>query len=431
MERFGLDEIQAQSIVQMRLGQLTGLERQKIEDEIAALHVKIDDYEDILSNHSRVLQIIKEEVNAVRNKYADQRRTEILSVSGEVDIEDLIPQEDCVLTLTQFGYVKRLSIDTYKTQKRGGRGVAGMTRREEDVATEMFIINSHDYVLFFTDKGRVYRLKCYEIPEGSRQSKGMNIANLLPIDADEHVTSMIKVHEFDENKYLIMVTRKGIVKRIELNAYNTARKGGLIALELNEGDELAWVRMTDGESEVIVATKKGMAIRFKETDVRPMGRQARGVKAITLREDDEVIGMSTVREDAYVLTVSETGYGRLSKLSDYRIQSRGGKGLTNYHVEKYGDVAAIKVVDMDDDIIIISSDGVIIRIQASSIRVCSRPSKGVTVMKVSEGSKVVTLARAPHDSDEEVDQFETDPDEIAENEAEEAVSEEENTESAE
>ena len=427
MERFGLDEIQAQSIVQMRLGQLTGLERQKIEDEIAALHVKIDDYEDILSNHSRVLQIIKEEVNAVRNKYADRRRTEILSVSGEVDIEDLIPQEDCVLTLTQFGYVKRLSIDTYKTQKRGGRGVAGMTRREEDVATEMFIINSHDYVLFFTDKGRVYRLKCYEIPEGSRQSKGMNIANLLPIDADEHVTSMIKVHEFDENKYLIMVTRKGIVKRIELNAYNTARKGGLIALELNEGDELAWVRMTDGESEVIVATKKGMAIRFKETDVRPMGRQARGVKAITLREDDEVIGMSTVREDAYVLTVSETGYGRLSKLSDYRIQSRGGKGLTNYHVEKYGDVAAIKVVDMDDDIIIISSDGVIIRIQASSIRVCSRPSKGVTVMKVSEGSKVVTLARAPHDSDEEVDQLETDPDEIAENEAEEAISEKENT----
>lgn len=431
MERFGLDEIQAQSIVQMRLGQLTGLERQKIEDEIAALHVKIDDYEDILSNHSRVLQIIKEEVNAVRNKYADQRRTEILSVSGEVDIEDLIPQEDCVLTLTQFGYVKRLSIDTYKTQKRGGRGVAGMTRREEDVATEMFIINSHDYVLFFTDKGRVYRLKCYEIPEGSRQSKGMNIANLLPIDADEHVTSMIKVHEFDEDKYLIMVTRKGIVKRIELNAYNTARKGGLIALELNEGDELAWVRMTDGESEVIVATKKGMAIRFKESDVRPMGRQARGVKAITLREDDEVIGMSTVREDAYVLTVSETGYGRLSKLSDYRIQSRGGKGLTNYHVEKYGDVAAIKVVDMDDDIIIISSDGVIIRIQASSIRVCSRPSKGVTVMKVSEGSKVVTLARAPHDSDEEVDQLETDPDEIAENEAEEAISEEENTESPE
>lgn len=431
MERFGLDEIQTQSIVQMRLGQLTGLERQKIEDEIAALHVKIDDYEDILSNHSRVLQIIKEEVNAVRNKYADQRRTEILSVSGEVDIEDLIPQEDCVLTLTQFGYVKRLSIDTYKTQKRGGRGVAGMTRREEDVATEMFIINSHDYVLFFTDKGRVYRLKCYEIPEGSRQSKGMNIANLLPIDADEHVTSMIKVHEFDENKYLIMVTRKGIVKRIELNAYNTARKGGLIALELNEGDELAWVRMTEGESEVIVATKKGMAIRFKETDVRPMGRQARGVKAITLREDDEVIGMSTVREDAYVLTVSETGYGRLSKLSDYRIQSRGGKGLTNYHVEKYGDVAAIKVVDMDDDIIIISSDGVIIRIQASSIRVCSRPSKGVTVMKVSEGSKVVTLARAPHDSDEEVVSLETDPDEIAENEAEEAISEEENTESPE
>lgn len=424
MERFGLDEIQAQSIVQMRLAQLTGLERQKIEDEIASLHAKIADYEDILSNHSRVLQIIKEEVTAVRNKYADPRRTEILSVSGEVDIEDLIPQEECVLTLTQFGYVKRLSIDTYKTQKRGGRGVAGMTRRDEDVATEMFIINSHDYVLFFTDKGRVYRLKCYEIPEGSRQSKGMNIANLLPIAADEHVTSMIKVHEFDENKYLIMVTRKGIVKRIELNAYNTARKGGLIALELNEGDELAWVRMTEGSSQLIVATKKGMAIRFDENDVRPMGRQARGVKAITLSDEDEVIGMSTVREDAYVLTVSETGYGRLSKLSDYRIQSRGGKGLINYHVDRYGDVAAIKIVDMDDDVIMISSDGVIIRILASSIRVCSRPSKGVTVMKVSEGSKVVTVARAPHDSDEDVESLETDPDEIAENEAEEAVSEE-------
>lgn len=431
MERFGLDEIQAQSIVQMRLAQLTGLERQKIENEIASLHAKIVDYEDILANHSRVLQIIKEEVTAVRNKYADQRRTEILSVSGEVDIEDLIPQEECVLTLTEFGYVKRLSADTYKLQKRGGRGVAGMTRREEDVATEMFIINSHDYVLFFTDKGRVYRLKCYEIPEGSRQSKGINIANILPIDSDEHVTSMIKVHEFDENKYLIMVTRKGIVKRIELNAYNTARKGGLIALELNEGDELAWVRMTEGSSELIVATRKGMSIRFKETDVRPMGRQARGVKAITLSPDDEVIGMSTVREDAYVLTVSETGYGRLSKLSDYRIQSRGGKGLINYHVEKYGDVAAIKVVDMDDDVIMISSDGVIIRILASSIRVCSRPSKGVTVMKVSEGNKVVTVARAPHDSDEEVEAIETDPEEIAENEAEEAISEEENTEATE
>ena len=400
MERFGLDEVQAQAIVQMRLGQLTNMERHKIEDEIAALQEKIKNYLEILASETRKLEIVKEELIAIRNKYADPRRTEICAISGEVDIEDLIPQEECVLTLTHFGYVKRLAVDTYKIQRRGGRGVSGMSRREEDVAAEMFIINSHDYVLFFTDKGRVYRLKCYEVPEGSRQSKGINIANLLPISNDEKVTSMIRVPEFDEDKYLIMVTRRGIIKRIALNAYNTARKGGLIALELNEGDELAWVRMTDGNANVIVATKKGVAIRFKETDVRPMGRLARGVKAISLKEGDEVVGMSVVRDGGLVLTVSETGYGRLSKPEDYRIQSRGGKGLTNYHVEKYGDVAAIKVVDLDDDIIMISQDGIIIRIAAESIRVCSRPSKGVTLMKTGEGDRVVTVARAPHEDEE-------------------------------
>ena len=422
MERFGLDEVQAQAIVQMRLGQLTNMERTKIEEEIAALQAKIKEYIEILESETRKLEIVKEELIAIRNKYADPRRTEICAVSGEVDIEDLIPQEECVLTLTRFGYVKRLAVDTYKIQRRGGRGVSGMSRREEDVATEMFIINSHDYVLFFTDKGRVYRLKCYEVPEGSRQSKGINIANLLPLASDENVTSMIRVPEFDEEKYLIMVTRQGIIKRISLNAYNTARKGGLIALELNEGDELAWVRMTDGNDQVIVATKKGVAIRFKETDVRAMGRQARGVKALSLKEGDVVVGMSVVREGGYVLTVSETGYGRLSSPDDYRVQSRGGKGLTNYHVEKYGDVAAIKVVDLDDDIIIISQDGIIIRIAAESIRICSRPSKGVTVMKIGDGDKVVTVARAPHeaedgDSDEVVSEEPTD-DESTESEAE-------------
>ncbi len=422
MERFGLDEVQAQAIVQMRLGQLTNMERTKIEEEIAALQAKIKEYIEILESETRKLEIVKEELIAIRNKYADPRRTEICAVSGEVDIEDLIPQEECVLTLTRFGYVKRLAVDTYKIQRRGGRGVSGMSRREEDVATEMFIINSHDYVLFFTDKGRVYRLKCYEVPEGSRQSKGINIANLLPLASDENVTSMIRVPEFDEEKYLIMVTRQGIIKRISLNAYNTARKGGLIALELNEGDELAWVRMTDGNDQVIVATKKGVAIRFKETDVRAMGRQARGVKALSLKEGDVVVGMSVVREGGYVLTVSETGYGRLSNPDDYRVQSRGGKGLTNYHVEKYGDVAAIKVVDLDDDIIIISQDGIIIRIAAESIRICSRPSKGVTVMKIGDGDKVVTVARAPHetedgDSDEDVSEEPTD-DESTESEAE-------------
>ena len=429
MERFGLDEVQAQAIVQMRLGQLTNMEQAKIEDEISALHAKIKEFMEILASETRKLEIVKEELLAIRNKYADPRRTEICAISGEVDIEDLIPQEECVLTLTQFGYVKRLSVDTYKIQRRGGRGVSGMSRREEDVATEMFIINSHDYVLFFTDKGRVYRLKCYEVPEGSRQSKGINIANLLPISPDEKVTSMIRVPEFDEDKYLIMVTRQGIIKRIALNAYNTARKGGLIALELNEGDELAWVRMTDGNQQVIVATKKGVAIRFNETDVREMGRQARGVKALKLKEGDCVVGMSVVREGGLVLTVSETGYGRLSSPDDYRVQSRGGKGLLNYHVEKYGDVAAIKVVNLDDDIIIISQEGIIIRIAAESIRVCSRPSKGVTVMKVNGDDKVVTIARAPHEAEEENSETENEKEETAQdNSVEQETTVEENEE---
>ncbi|MBQ1806197.1 MAG: DNA gyrase subunit A [Ruminococcus sp.] len=422
MERFGLDEVQANAIVQMRLGQLTNMERAKIEEEIAALQAKIKEYNEILASDTKKLEIVKEELLAIRNKYADPRRTEICAISGEVDIEDLIPQEECVLTLTQFGYVKRLAVDTYKLQRRGGRGVSGMSRREEDVATEMFIINSHDYVLFFTDKGRVYRLKCYEVPEGTRQAKGINIANLLPISPDEKVTSMIRVPEFEEGKYLVMVTRKGIIKRIELNAYNTARKGGLIALELNEDDHLAWVRMTDGNANVIIATRLGMAIRFMETDVRPMGRMARGVKALSLREGDEVVGMSVVRENGLVLTVSETGYGRLSRPEDYRLQSRGGKGLTNYHIDKYGKVAAIKVVDLDDDVIIISQEGIIIRIAAESIRLCARPSKGVTVMKVGEGDKVVTLARSPHVAD---DDAEAEAEEVTEDATEETAETEE------
>lgn len=423
MERFGLDDVQAQAIVQMRLGQLTNMERTKIEDEIAALKAKIDEYIAILADEGRQREIIREELIVIRNKFADPRRTEICAVSGEVDIEDLIPNQECVLTLTQFGYVKRLAVDTYKIQNRGGRGVSGMSRREEDVATEMFVINSHDYVLFFTDKGRVYRLKCYEVPEGSRQSKGMNIANLLPIASDEKVTSMIRVPEFDEDKYLVMVTRQGIVKRISLNAYNTARKGGLIALELNEGDELAWVRLTDGNQQVIVATKNGLAIRFEETDVRPMGRQARGVKAISLREGDCVVGMCVVTNDDLILTASETGFGRISNVSDYRLQSRGGKGITNYHTEKYGNVAAVSVVELTDDIIIISQEGVIIRIAADTVRICNRPSKGVTLMRIGENDKVVTVARAPH---EDSSKEETSEDVSEDNTAE--MSKEENTE---
>lgn len=428
MERFGLDDVQAQAIVQMRLGQLTNMERTKIEDEIAALKTKIEEYNAILADEGRQREIIKEELIVIRNKFADPRRTEICAVNGEVDIEDLIPNQECVLTLTQFGYVKRLAVDTYKIQNRGGRGVSGMSRREEDVATEMFVINSHDYVLFFTDKGRVYRLKCYEVPEGSRQSKGMNIANLLPIAADEKVTSMIRVPEFDEEKYLVMVTKQGIIKRISLNAYNTARKGGLIALELNEGDELAWVRLTDGNQQVIVATKNGLAIRFEETDVRPMGRQARGVKAISLREGDCVVGMCVVANDDLILTASETGFGRISNVSDYRLQSRGGKGITNYHTEKYGNVAAVSAVKLDEDIIIISQKGVIIRIAADTVRICNRPSKGVTLMRIGENDKVVTVARAPHEDSESEKTEETAEEETSEENTAPETNAEENTE---
>ena len=427
MERFGLDDVQAQAIVQMRLGQLTNMERTKIEDEIAALKTKIEEYNAILADEGRQREIIKEELIVIRNKFADPRRTEICAVNGEVDIEDLIPNQECVLTLTQFGYVKRLAVDTYKIQNRGGRGVSGMSRREEDVATEMFVINSHDYVLFFTDKGRVYRLKCYEVPEGSRQSKGMNIANLLPIAADEKVTSMIRVPEFDEEKYLVMVTKQGIIKRISLNAYNTARKGGLIALELNEGDELAWVRLTDGNQQVVVATKNGLAIRFEETDVRPMGRQARGVKAISLREGDCVVGMCVVANDDLILTASETGFGRISNVSDYRLQSRGGKGITNYHTEKYGNVAAVSAVKLDEDIIIISQEGVIIRIAADTVRICNRPSKGVTLMRIGENDKVVTVARAPHEDSESEKTEETAEEETSEENTAPETNAEENT----
>ena len=428
MERFGLDDVQAQAIVQMRLGQLTNMERTKIEDEIAALKTKIEEYNAILADEGRQREIIKEELIVIRNKFADPRRTEICAVNVEVDIEDLIPNQECVLTLTQFGYVKRLAVDTYKIQNRGGRGVSGMSRREEDVATEMFVINSHDYVLFFTDKGRVYRLKCYEVPEGSRQSKGMNIANLLPIAADEKVTSMIRVPEFDEEKYLVMVTKQGIIKRISLNAYNTARKGGLIALELNEGDELAWVRLTDGNQQVVVATKNGLAIRFEETDVRPMGRQARGVKAISLREGDCVVGMCVVANDDLILTASETGFGRISNVSDYRLQSRGGKGITNYHTEKYGNVAAVSAVKLDEDIIIISQEGVIIRIAADTVRICNRPSKGVTLMRIGENDKVVTVARAPHEDSESEKTDETAEEETSEENTAPETNAEENTE---
>ncbi len=409
MERFGLDDVQAQAIVQMRLGQLTGLERTKLEEELAALRLKIADFLDIIASEARRYGIIKDEAMEMKKRFSDERRTEIAAISGEMDVEDLIPEEDCVLTLTNFGYVKRQTLDTYRTQRRGGRGISGMSRREEDVASELFIANSHDFVLFFSDRGRVYRLKCYEIPEGSRTSRGMNITNLLPLEPEERITSMLRVTKSEEeDHFLTMVTKNAVIKRVALSAFRNVRKNGLIALDLAEDDELSWVRLTSGSDDLLVATRFGKAIRFHEADVREMGRQARGVRAIRLAGGDVVVGMSVLRENGLVLTVSETGYGRLSNPEDYRLQHRGGMGILNYHVEKYGNVAAIKVVDLDDDIILIADDGVIIRIEAGSIRICARPSKGVRVMKVNEGSKVITMARAPHDDEEEISAVEDD-----------------------
>ncbi len=423
MERFDLDDPQTQAIVQMPLGRLTGLEREKIEEELKALKEKIADFLEILQSEARRLAIVKDEAQSMKKRFADERRTEIAAISGEVDIEDLIPVEECVLTMTNYGYVKRQKMDTYRTQKRGGRGVAGMNRRDEDVATELFVTGSHDYVLFFSSLGRVYRLKCYEIPEGSRVSRGMNIKNLLPLQGDEKITSMIRVESFDEDKYLVMVTKCGVVKRTKLSAYDTARKAGLIAIDLDEGDSLSWVRVTSGSDQLLVATKKGMALRFAETDVRELSRLARGVRVMQLKEGDCIVGMAVLREGAYVLTVTETGFGRLSSPDNYRIQKRGGKGLLNYHVDRFGDVASIRVVDLEDDVILISEDGVIIRIMASSIRVCARPSKGVRVMKLQEGSRVATLARAPHEEGEATAEVEDDG--SAEEGAEEAGQQEE------
>lgn len=418
MERFGFDEIQANHIVQMRLGQLTGLEREKLEDEMAALIAKIAEYEEILGSHEKVLSILKDEALEIKKKYNDERRTEIVNVSGEVDIEDLIPEETCVLTLTTLGYIKRQTVDTYKLQRRGGRGIIGLTRREEDVAQTMFTCSTHDHVMLFTTRGRVYRLKGYEIPEGSRTSKGINIVNLLPVESDEKVSAMIKVSKEDESKYICMVTKNGIIKRTEMEEYRSVRRNGVIAINLDEGDELAYVLLTSGEDNLLVATRNGMCIGFKETDVRSIGRTGRGVKAITLKEGDRVVGMTLLREGGRILTVSEKGYGRRSDAGDFRIQTRGGLGVINYKTEKYGLVCAVREIHDDEDVILISAEGIIIRIPASEISVFARPSKGVRVMRVGESDKVATITTAEHSEDDETDSIEPDNDSDDEDNAE-------------
>ena len=412
MDKFDFDDPQATAIVNFQLGQLAGLEINKIIAERDELKRKIEEYLEILGSEHKIKEIVKTELTAIGDKFGDERKTEIVNVSGEVDIEDLIPEEDCVYTLTKMGYIKRQPVATYQSQRRGGKGIRGMTRREEDYAETMFTCSSHDYIMFFTSLGKVYRLKGYEIPEGSRNSKGMNIVNILPVTSEEKVTAMIRVPDFNEEEsyYLCMLTRGGIIKRTPLNAYKNIRKNGILAINLDEGDELDWVALTDGTKKIMVATKKGFAITFNESDARVIGRTARGVKAITLRKGDEVTGMCILEEGKKVLTISETGFGRRSEIDNYRIQNRGGKGITNYKTELYGDVTAVSMIDDDQDIIIIASDGIIIRIKATDISTFSRTSKGVRVMRVSQGEKVVAFSLAEHESDEDTAEVEA-PDE--------------------
>ena len=406
-QRFGLTEIQADHIANMTLGRLTGMERQKIIDELKEIELKIADYEDILANNERVLSIIIEELEAIQQKFGDDRRTQIENVSGEVDIEDLIPVEDSVVTYTNNGYIKRMPVSAYKAQNRGGRGVNGMKQREDDFIEEMYLCSTHDHILFISNKGIMYRLKCYELPEGSKASRGLNIVNILPLGENEKIAAMIKTSDFDEGKNIVMVTKNGRIKRTPLSSYKNVRKNGLIAIGLDEGDEIAGVRMTMGENQLIIATHNGMAIRIDENCIRKMSRSAHGVKAIKLRESDYVVSMARVRENAAVLTVSDKGLGRRSALDSYRIQNRGGYGMLNYKTsEENGYVCGIKVVDEADDIIMISSDGIVIRFRAADVRIMGRYATGVRLMKLSEEDRVVTFTRAEHDDSAEIAEVE-------------------------
>ncbi|MBQ2135412.1 MAG: DNA gyrase subunit A [Clostridia bacterium] len=403
-ERFGLDDIQTTAIVQMQLGKLAGLEKQKILDELQEKLDFIKECTEILGSRERILDIVKTESLNLRDKFSDDRRTEISDVAGEVDIEDLIPEEECVLTKTVNGYIKRLPVDTYNVQHRGGRGITGMTTREDDIIENMFVCSSHDYIMLFSNLGRMYRIKAYEIPEASsRQAKGMNMVNILPLMPEEKITIILPASELDEDKYICMGTKKGIIKRTKLSEFKNTRKTGIIAISIDEDDELSFVKMTNGDENLLVATRNGMAIQFKETDVRAMGRTARGVKAITLRGDDEVVAMAVTDENTRLLTVTETGYGRISNIDNYRVQSRGGKGLTNYRVDKYGKVAAVLVIGENDDIVMIASNGIIIRIFSGDISCFARPAKGVRVMRVAEGEKILSIATAEHNEEEITD----------------------------
>jgi len=404
IERFSFSDKQAQAIVDMRLGRLTALEREKLEKEYQELLEKIKYYKDVLANKFMVLNIIKEELNEIKGKYGDERRTKIVPDEGEIDIEDLIDDEETVVTLTHFGYIKRLPADTYKSQRRGGKGITGLSTREEDFVENLFVTKTHDYILFFTSKGKVYRLKAYQIPEAGRQAKGTAIVNLLELDQDEKVTTVIPISEYKEGLYLFLATKKGIVKKTDLMEYDNIRKGGLIAVTLRENDELIDVQLTDGSKDILLVTKNGLSIRFNEKDARPLGRVSQGVKGIKLEDDDEVIGMSAYIENTSLLVVTENGFGKRTELDEYKVQFRGGKGILTYRVtERTGKLVGMKLVCDDDDVMLISSDGTIIRIKVQDISVLGRATQGVTLMRLDEGVKVMAVARIVNEDDDGVE----------------------------
>jgi DNA gyrase subunit A len=412
IERFEISEIQADAIAQMRIIQLTKLGRIDIEQELAVLNVKIGEYNELLGDRGKILKVISDELDALRNRFADERRTSIEAVSGEVDIEDLIPVEESVLTFTNLGYIKRQNIEVYNLQKRGGRGVSGMKQRDEDFVENMFLASSHDFILFVTNLGNMYRLKCYEIPEGSKQSRGTNVVNILQLQPEERIAAMMKTSDFAENKYFVCVTKQGKIKRTRLSLYKNVRKNGLRAITLLEGDEIASAHLTEGDSSVVIATRNGRAIHFDESIVRAQGRTARGVRSIKLREKngelDYIVGATKVYdENSTLLTVTDRGMGRRAALSSYRKQNRGGYGLMNYKVsDEKGAVVGIRTLYSDDDVILINSDGIIIRIRANDLRTMGRYATGVRVMRLTEDGRVVTFTRTEHDDSAELEEVE-------------------------
>ncbi len=395
---FHLDDAQAQAIVDMRLGRLSGLEQQKINDEYAELEGKIAGFMEILSSDRNMLEVVKKELIEIKNAYGDERRTEIANVADEIDIEDLIEEEDCTYTLTHFNYIKRIPTSAYRAQNRGGRGVNAMTTREEDFTRGLFTASTHDTLLFFTTQGKVYKLKGYQVPEAGRAAKGTNIVNLLELDPDEKVTAMFPIREFSDEKYMVFVTRMGVIKRIVLSDLQNIRKGGLRALGLNEGDVVVDVRLTDGNENILIATHDGKAITFAEDEVRAMGRTAVGVRGIRLADGDYVVGAARARKGAQVLSITENGYGKCTPVEDFSVHHRGGGGIMLHNLtEKTGQVAGIAVVDPDNDIMIITDDGVIIRTPVGQIRECGRGSQGVIVMRTAEDVKVISIVRTDHE----------------------------------